>query len=65
MSVGVRVKQNESFESALKRFKRVCEHERILSEFKKNERFEKPSEERKKKYLSAKRRYQKRHSFKS
>ncbi|KQC13480.1 MAG: 30S ribosomal protein S21 [Desulfuromonas sp. SDB] len=60
MSVGVKVKNNESFESALKRFKRVCEHERILSEYKKNERFEKPSEERKKKMLASKRRYHKR-----
>ncbi|MBN1619589.1 30S ribosomal protein S21 [candidate division WOR-3 bacterium] len=56
MSVGVKVRDNESFESALKRFKRVCEQERILSDFKKNERFEKPSEERKKKSLSSRRR---------
>ncbi len=56
MSVGVKVRDNESFESALKRFKRVCEQERILSDFKKNERFEKPSEERKKKSLSNRRR---------
>ncbi|MBN1150758.1 30S ribosomal protein S21 [candidate division WOR-3 bacterium] len=56
MSVGVKVRDNESFESALKRFKRVCEQERILSDFKKNERYEKPSEERKKKSLSNRRR---------
>lgn len=60
MSVGVKVKSNESFESALKRFKRVCEHERILSDFKKNERYEKPSEARKKKMISSKRRVIKR-----
>lgn len=56
MSVGVKVRENESFESALKRFKRICEQERILSDFKKNERYEKPSEERKKKSLSSRRR---------
>ncbi|MBN2363218.1 30S ribosomal protein S21 [candidate division WOR-3 bacterium] len=56
MSVGVKVRENESFESALKRFKRICEQERILSDFKKNERYEKPSEERKKKSLSNRRR---------
>ena len=33
----VRVKENESFESALKRFKKQCEKDGILSEMKKRE----------------------------
>ena len=49
----VRVKENESFESALKRFKKQCEKEGILSEIKKREHYEKPSVRRKRKALAA------------
>ena len=49
----VRVKENESFESALRRFKRQCEREGILSEIRKREHFEKPSVKRKKKAIAA------------
>jgi len=52
----VRVKDNESFESALKRFKRACEKAGILSEIRKHQHFEKPSERKKKKVLAARRR---------
>ena len=45
----VRVKQNEPFESALKRFKKQCEKAGILSEIKKREHYEKPSVKRKRK----------------
>ncbi|HPR62902.1 MAG TPA: 30S ribosomal protein S21 [Thermoanaerobaculia bacterium] len=48
------VKNGESFENALKRFKRQCEREGILSEIKKRQHYEKPSEVRKKKVLQAK-----------
>jgi small subunit ribosomal protein S21 len=50
------VKDGESFESALKRFKKLCEKTGILSEIKKREHFEKPSVKRKKKMLAAKKR---------
>jgi small subunit ribosomal protein S21 len=50
------VKENESFESALRRFKKLCERTGILSEIKKREHFEKPSVKRKKKILAAKKR---------
>jgi len=50
------VKDGESFESALKRFKKLCEKTGILSEIKKREYFEKPSVKRKKKMLAAKKR---------
>lgn len=52
---GIRVKEDESFESALRRFKKACEKAGILSEVRKHQHFEKPSERRKKKQLAAKR----------
>ena len=50
------VREGESFESALKRFKKQCEKTGILSEIKKREHYEKPSVKRKKKILAAKKR---------
>ncbi|MBI5187811.1 MAG: 30S ribosomal protein S21 [Nitrospirae bacterium] len=49
----VRVRESESFENALKKFKKQCEKEGILSEIKKREHYEKPSVKRKKKALAA------------
>jgi small subunit ribosomal protein S21 len=49
----VRVRENDSFENALKRFKKQCEKEGILSEVKKREHYEKPSVKKKKKALAA------------
>jgi small subunit ribosomal protein S21 len=49
----VRVKESDSFENALKRFKKECEKEGILSEIKKREHYEKPSVKRKKKAIEA------------
>jgi len=43
------VREGESFESALKRFKKQCEKTGILSEIKKREHYEKPSVKKKKK----------------
>ena len=40
---GVRVRENESFEGALRRFKKQCEKSGILSEVRKREYYEKPS----------------------
>jgi small subunit ribosomal protein S21 len=50
------VRDGESFESALRRFKKLCEKTGILSEIKKREHFEKPSVKRKKKMIAAKKR---------
>ncbi|HVN23905.1 MAG TPA: 30S ribosomal protein S21 [Syntrophorhabdales bacterium] len=50
------VKDGESFESALRRFKKQCERTGILSEVKRREHYEKPSVKRKKKILAAKKR---------
>ena len=49
----VRVRETQSFENALKKFKKQCEKEGILSEIKKREHYEKPSVKRKKKALTA------------
>ncbi|MBE0605628.1 MAG: 30S ribosomal protein S21 [Deltaproteobacteria bacterium] len=52
---GVRVKEEEPFESVLKRFKKQCEKAGILSEIRKREHYEKPSV-KKKKTLAARKR---------
>jgi small subunit ribosomal protein S21 len=53
---GIVVKDGESFESALRRFKKQCEKAGILSEIRKREHYEKPSIKRKKKALAARKR---------
>jgi small subunit ribosomal protein S21 len=55
----VRVKENESFESALKRFKKKCEKAGVLSDLRKRQHFEKPSERRKRKLNAARRKVRK------
>ena len=57
---GVKIKDNESYEGALKRFKKQCEKAGILSELRKREHYEKPSVKRKKKALAARKRALKR-----
>ena len=49
----VHVREEESFENALRRFKRKCEKAGILTEIKKRQHFEKPSVKRKRKALQA------------
>jgi len=49
----VHVREDESFENALRRFKRKCEKEGILTELKKRQHFEKPSVKRKRKVMQA------------
>jgi len=47
------VRENESFESALRRFKRQCARSGVLAEIRKREHYEKPSVRRKKKSEAA------------
>jgi len=61
----VKVDENESFENALKRFKKQCEREGILSEIKKREHYDKPSVKRKKKAMAARKKALKRMRFSS
>jgi len=50
---GVIVREGESFEQAIKRFKRLVEKTKILSEVKKREFYEKPGVRRRKKIQAA------------
>ncbi len=52
----VRVKDNESLENALKRFKRQCAKSGVLAEVRKREHYEKPSVKRKRKSEAARKR---------
>lgn len=49
----VSVREDESFESALRRFKRKCEKSGVLTELKKRQHYEKPSVKRKRKAVQA------------
>ena len=51
----VRVEQNESFESLLKRFNRKVQQDGILSETRRREFYEKPSIKRKRKEAAKRR----------
>jgi len=55
----VYIDDGESFEKALKKFKKKCEKAGILSDLRKHRHFEKPSEKRKRKINSAKRKQKK------
>jgi len=56
---GVRVRDDESFERALRRFNKFCEKAGILSDYKKHQHYEKPSETKKRKMAAAKRKARK------
>ncbi len=49
----VKVREGESFEKALRRFTKACEKAGILSDYRKHQHFEKPSERRKRKLKAA------------
>ena len=53
MATEVRVKENESLDSALRRFKRQCALSGVMAEVRKREHYEKPSVKRKKKAEAA------------
>jgi small subunit ribosomal protein S21 len=52
----VKVRDNENFEKALRRFTKACEKAGLMSEIKKHQHFEKPSERKKRKLMLARRR---------
>ena len=52
----VRVGENESLDSALRRFKRKCARDGIIGDLRKKEAYEKPSVKRKKKAEAARKR---------
>lgn len=55
----VKLKENEPFDVALRRFKRACEKAGTLAEVRAREAYEKPTTERKRKKAAAVKRYQK------
>ena len=60
---GVRIRENESIESAIRRFKKTCEKAGILADLRKREHYEKPSIKRKRKAIAARKRALKRVRF--
>jgi small subunit ribosomal protein S21 len=52
----VKLRDNESFEQAFRRFKKSCEKSGLLADLKKREHFEKQSVRLKKKSISARKR---------
>ena len=56
----VKVKDNEYFDYALRRFKRACEKAGIVNEYRKREFYEKPTQEKKRKKAAAVKRERKR-----
>jgi len=49
----IKIRENEPFEIAIRRFKRACEKAGVLSEVRRREYYEKPTEERKRKAAAA------------
>jgi small subunit ribosomal protein S21 len=61
----VKVKENEPFDVALRRFKRSCEKAGILAEVRRREHYEKPTSVRKRKKAAAVKRHAKKVSRES
>ncbi len=57
---GIRLKENEPFEVAIRRFKRAIEKTGLLTELRAREFYEKPTAERKRKKAAAVKRHYKR-----
>jgi len=58
--VHVKLREGETIEEALRRFKRECERNGIMQEIKKREYYESPSVRRKKKQAEARRKMRRR-----
>lgn len=57
--MAVRVRDDESFERALRRFTKSCEKSGLLADIKKHQHFEKPSDKKKRKQAASKRKMRK------
>ena len=57
---GIKVKENEPFDVALRRFRRSCEKAGVLTEVRKREYYEKPTTVRKRKAAAAIKHHRKR-----
>ena len=56
----IKVKENEPFDTAIRRFRRACEKAGVLTEIRKREFYEKPTSVRKRKAVAAVKRVHKR-----
>lgn len=56
---GIVIREGDSFEAAIKKFKKQCEKAGILSEVRRRESYEKPSVKKKKKSIAARKRLMK------
>ncbi len=57
--ITIKVRDNEPFEKAFKRFTKACEKSGLMSDIKRHQHFEKPSEQKKRKMNAAKRKMRK------
>jgi small subunit ribosomal protein S21 len=57
------IRENETFERALRRFTKSCEKSGILADVKRHQHFEKPSERRKRKLAAARRKNRRREEY--
>ncbi len=57
--IHVKVRDNESFERALRRFTKSCEKSGLMAEIRRHQHFEKPSEQRKRRENAARRKMRK------
>ena len=60
--VGIKLRENESIEEALRRFKRECDRNGIMQEIKRREYYESPSVKRKRKAQEARKKIKRRFS---
>ena len=57
--MAIRIREDESFERALRRFTKMCEKSGLLADIRKHQHFEKPSEKRKRRLAASKRKMRK------
>ena len=55
----IKIREGENFERAFRRFTKACEKAGLMSDIKKHQHFEKPSERRKRKLNAARRKQRK------
>lgn len=58
--IGIKLRENESIEEALRRFKRECDRNGIIQEIKRREHYESPGDRRKRKAQEARRKVKRR-----
>ena len=57
--ITVKIRDNEPFEKAFKRFTKACEKSGLMADIKRHQHFEKPSEQRKRRNNQARRKMRK------